>query len=250
MSDPNPKQDGSDKAETASPDALPSRARTREAEEGADLTDAPTLTDPEVSAANAAYQVRFKRVDELVPYARNSRTHSDAQIAQLAASMVEFGFVGAIIADEKGIVAGHGRVMAARKLYGAGQTLKAPNGTAIPKGCVPWVDCTGWSEAKRKAYIIADNQLAANAGWNDELLRLEVGELAAMDFNLDLLGFDAKTLKDLIAPADTEAPESEAEGDADDDPARIINCPKCGHDFSVLEQMTTQAKRRKPKKAA
>lgn len=181
---------------------LPSRARTRAREAG--LTDAPTLTDPEVSAANAAYQVRFRRVEELAFYPRNARTHSDAQVAQIMASIRAFGFVGAIIADEKGIVAGHGRVMAARKLYEAGERLKAPNGTPIPAGCVPWVDCTGWSDADRRAYILADNQLAANAGWDQELLKLEVGNLAAMDFNLDLLGFDPKVLEGLLAPAGTE----------------------------------------------
>jgi hypothetical protein len=95
-------------------------------------------------------------IGDLTPYARNARTHSDEQVAQIAASIIEFGFVGAVIADERGIVAGHGRVMAATKLYGQGKRLKAPNGTLIPKGCVPWVDCTGWSEAQRKAYILTD----------------------------------------------------------------------------------------------
>lgn len=187
----------------SAPKPLPSRARVREAGD-ADLIDAPTLTDPEVSAANAAYQVRFKRIDDLIGYARNARTHSDAQVAQLMASIVQWGFVGAIIADEKGIVAGHGRVMAARKLYAAGHTLKAPNGTPIPKGCVPWVDCTGWSDGDRRAYILADNQLAANAGWDNDLLKLELSELQAMDFNLDLIGFDANVLDGLLAPEGTE----------------------------------------------
>lgn len=250
MTNPNPKQDGSDKAETDVAQSLPSRAHAREGEEPSDLTDAPTLTDAEVSAANAAYQVRFKRVDDLVGYARNARTHSDAQVAQLMASIVQWGFVGAIIADEKGIVAGHGRVMAARKLYAAGLTIKAPNGTPIPKGCVPWVDCTGWSEADRRAYILADNQLAANAGWDNDLLKLELGDLAAMDFNLDLTGFDSKALDAIMSPASDDAPAASDEAEPSDDESRIINCPNCNHPFSVLEQMTTQAKRRRPKKAA
>lgn len=245
MTDQNPKRDGSDKAETDAAQPLPSRAREREAKEPSDLTDAPTLTDAEVSAANAAYQVRFKRVDELVGYARNARTHSDAQVAQLMASIVQWGFVGAIIADEKGIVAGHGRVMAARKLYAAGLTIKAPNGTPIPKGCVPWVDCTGWSEADRRAYILADNQLAANAGWDNELLKLELGDLAVMDFNLDLTGFDSGAIDAMFK---SEA----AEGEGDDEPAldepeapTVIHCPKCAHQFSVLEEKPAKGKRRK-----
>lgn len=214
------------------------------------MTEDPTLTDTEVSAANAAYQVRFKPAGDLVPYARNARTHSDAQVAQIMASIVEFGFVGAIIADEKGIVAGHGRVMAARKLYAAGHTLKAPNGTPIPKGCVPWVDCTGWTEAQRKAFVIWDNRSAELAGWNNDLLRIEFDDLKALDFNLDLTGFDGKALGAIMKGDTAEDAPADAEAEDANDESRIINCPKCGHDFSVLEQMTTSAKRRKPKKAA
>lgn len=232
------------KAESeASTEALPSHAHARAGE-----TDAPTLTDAEVSAANAAYQVRFKRVDDLVAYARNSRTHSAAQVEQLAASMVEFGFVGAILADEKGIVAGHGRVMAARKLYEAGKRLKAPNGALIPAGCVPWVDCTGWTEAQRKAFVIWDNRSAELAGWDRDMLRIEFDDLKALDFNLDLTGFDSGAI-------DAMFKSEEGGADADDEPAvdepeapTVIQCPSCQHKFSVLKEV--DAKKGKRKKAA
>ncbi len=238
-----PKEKQTAKAD-ASTEALPSHAHARAGE-----SDAPTLTDAEVSAANAAYQVRFKRVDELVPYARNSRTHSDAQVAQLAASMVEFGFVGAILADEKGIVAGHGRVMAARTLYSAGKRLKAPNGALIPAGCVPWVDCTGWTDAQRKAFVIWDNRSAELAGWNNDLLRIEFDDLKALDFNLDLTGFDSGAIDTLFKTEAGSAPDADADPAIDEPEApTIIQCPACQHQFSVLKEV--DAKKGKRKKAA
>ncbi len=240
MTQPKQKPEVEGEASTAS---LPSHAHAR-----AGKSDA-TLTDAEVSAANAAYQVRFKRVDDLVAYARNSRTHSDAQVAQLAASMVEFGFVGAILADEKGIVAGHGRVMAARQLYAAGKRLKAPNGALIPAGCVPWVDCTGWTEAQRKAFVIWDNRSAELAGWDRDMLRIEFDDLKALDFNLDLTGFDPGAI-------DAMFKSEEGGADADDEPAidepeapTVIQCPSCQHQFSVLKEVDAK-KPAKRKKAA
>lgn len=250
MTQPKPKLDGSDKGESGVAQPLPSRAHAREGGDAPDLTEAPTLTDAEVSAANAAYQVRFKRVDELVPYARNSRTHSDEQVAQLAASMVEFGFVGSILADDKGIVAGHGRVMAARQLYAAGKRLKAPNGALIPKGCVPWVDCTGWTDAQRKAFVIWDNRSAELAGWNRDLLRIEFDDLAALDFNLDLTGFDAGAIDALFKTEEASTPEADADPALDEPEApTVIQCPSCQHQFSVLKEVDAK-KPSKRKKAA
>src|SRR5690554_4204074 len=99
-------------------------------------------------------------VDSLIPYARNSRTHSDEQVAQIAASIKEFGFLNPIIIDgSNGIIAGHGRVMAAKQL-----NLKE----------LPCIEVSHLSDAQRKAYVIADNKLALNAGWDDEMLRIEL----------------------------------------------------------------------------
>jgi site-specific DNA-methyltransferase (adenine-specific) len=111
----------------------------------------------------------------LIPYARNSRTHSEEQVTQIAASIKEFGFLNPVIIDgEKGIIAGHGRVMAAKKL---GMTE------------LPAVEASHLTDAQRRAYIIADNKLALNAGWDDEMLRVEFAELTEAGFDLDLTGF-------------------------------------------------------------
>ena len=123
-----------------------------------------------------ADKVERRPISELIPYARNSRTHSDAQVAQIAASIREWGWTMPILVDEDGnVIVGHGRIMAAQKL-----------GIAD----VPCMTATGWSEAKRRAYVIADNKLALNAGWDDEMLRVEFGELRDLDFDLSLTGFD------------------------------------------------------------
>ena len=116
------------------------------------------------------------KIDKLIPYARNSRTHSDAQVAQIAASIKEFGFTNPVLIDETGsIIAGHGRVMAARKL-------------AITD--VPSIRLTHLTEAQKKAYVIADNKLALNAGWDNEMLALELAEIGELGFDLELIGFD------------------------------------------------------------
>ena len=128
------------------------------------------------------------KIDKLIPYARNSRTHSDAQVAQIAASIKEFGFTNPVLIDETGsIIAGHGRVMAARKL-------------AIAD--VPSIRLTHLTEAQKKAYIIADNKLALNAGWDDEMLAVELADLKDMGFDLDLIGFSTDEIKLLFGNLD------------------------------------------------
>jgi ParB-like chromosome segregation protein Spo0J len=122
-----------------------------------------------------------RKVNELIPYINNSRTHSDAQIGQIAASIREFGWTNPILIDgENGIIAGHGRLKAAM-LLGMEE--------------VPVIELSHLSETQKKAYIIADNKLAMNAGWDMELLKLEISELEDKDFNLDLLGFDPSELQ-------------------------------------------------------
>ena len=124
------------------------------------------------------------KLDALIPYARNSRTHSDAQVAQIAASIKEFGFTNPVLIDETGnIIAGHGRVMAARKL-------------AISD--VPSIRLTHLTEAQKKAYVIADNKLALNAGWDDEMLAVELTDLKDMGFDLDLTGFSTDEIEALL----------------------------------------------------
>jgi hypothetical protein len=114
-------------------------------------------------------------IDKLIPYARNARTHTSAQIDQIAASIREWGWTNPVLVDEGGtIIAGHGRVLAARKL----DITQVPVMVAI-----------GWSEAQRRAYVIADNKLALGAGWDEALLRLEIEDLAELGFDLPLIGF-------------------------------------------------------------
>lgn len=130
-------------------------------------------------------EVTYRLIESLIPYARNSRTHSDAQVAQIAASIREFGWTNPVLIDaDGGIIAGHGRVMAGRKLG----IKEAP--------CIVLDNLT---DAKRRAYVIADNKLALNAGWDVELLKIELGDLKNLDFDLSLTGFDPGELANLLA---------------------------------------------------
>lgn len=142
-----------------------------------------------------ADKVERRAVADLIPYARNARTHSEAQVAQIAASIREWGWTVPVLVDEAGtIIAGHGRVLAAQKLG---------------LDTVPVMVAAGWSEAQTRAYVLADNQLALNAGWDQELLKIELGDLEASGFDLGLIGFDG--LPDLVgiaAEADEAGPGS------------------------------------------
>lgn len=140
-------------------------------------------------------QIEYKKADSLIPYANNSRTHSDAQVAQVAASIREFGFTNPILIDERnGIIAGHGRLMAANKL-GLDE--------------VPTIMLNGLSDAQRKAYVIADNKLALNSSWDMDLLKLELESLSELNLDLSLLGFDEIELADMFddSNADVELKE-------------------------------------------
>jgi DNA modification methylase len=135
-------------------------------------------------------KLEWRQVTDLIPYAKNSRTHSDEQVAQIAASIKEFGWTNPILVDgENGIIAGHGRLLAARKL---GHTQ------------VPVIELTGLTDLQKKAYVIADNKLALNAGWDNDLLTLEIKELTDEGFDTSLLGFDADELDALLEPEQVE----------------------------------------------
>jgi site-specific DNA-methyltransferase (adenine-specific) len=134
-------------------------------------------------------QIKEVAVDKLIPYAKNSRTHSPEQVGQIAASIKEFGFRNPILVDGVGIIAGHGRLMAAQKL-------------GLDK--VPTIDCSDMTESQKKAYIIADNKLAMNAGWDTAMLSIEMKDLEDEGFDLALLGFDDKELNALLEPEVSE----------------------------------------------
>lgn len=132
----------------------------------------------------AAAQLEHLPLAALTPYAKNARTHSAAQLAQLVASLQQFGFTNPILIDAQGgIIAGHGRFLAAQQL-----------GLAT----VPCLRLAHLSEVQKRAYILADNRLALNAGWDESLLGLELAALQLDDFNLDLIGFDAEELAGLL----------------------------------------------------
>jgi hypothetical protein len=136
-------------------------------------------------------EIQYKATEDLIPYARNSRTHSAEQVAQIAASIREFGWTNPILIDgENGIIAGHGRVLAAHKL---GETQ------------VPTIELSHMSDTQKRAYIIADNKLALNAGWDDEMLALELRALGNLGFDINLIGFSAEELKSLMDIAEADA---------------------------------------------
>jgi hypothetical protein len=133
-------------------------------------------------------KIRYQPLDALIPYARNSRTHSDAQVAQIAASIREFGWTNPVLVDgDRGIIAGHGRVLAARKL-------------GIKE--VPTIELRHLSEAQRRAYVMADNALALAAGWDASMLRAELLDLQDADFDLSLIGFSEDELAAFMASQD------------------------------------------------
>ena len=146
------------------------------------------------------------RVGDLTPYARNARTHSDEQVAQIAASIKEFGWTNPILVDADGvIIAGHGRTMAAQRLG-----MKE----------VPCLRLSHLTEAQKRAYVIADNKLALNAGWDGEMLSVEFSDLEEMGFDLDLTGFDAAEIDALF-----DLPDSELEKGLSENYSRKIEAP-------------------------
>lgn len=145
-------------------------------------------TEPIANPGAMARHIEMWLIDKLIPWARNPRTHSDAQVAQIAASIDEFGFNNPILVDTKaGIIAGHGRLLAARKL-----NLRE----------VPVIVLDHLSESQKRAYIIADNQLALNAGWDEDLLRTELAALQEENFDVSLIGFEDEELARLLAAQD------------------------------------------------
>ena len=165
------------------------------------------------------YDQRVVAVADLIPYALNSRTHSDEQVAQLAASIREFGFTSPILVDEKNnLIAGHGRLLAARK-------LKLEN--------VPAVVVTGLDNRKRRALVIADNKLALNAGWDEEALRIELEDLAG-DFG-ELMGFSEDELVARLSIPDFAPGSEDDQGKLDELSPKMVTCPHCQIEWDLRE---------------
>jgi ParB-like chromosome segregation protein Spo0J len=154
---------------------------------------------------------------DLIPYARNSRTHSDEQVAQIAASIREFGFCNPVLIDAQNtIIAGHGRVLAAGRMK-----LES----------VPCLRLTHLTDAQRRAYVIADNRIALSSGWDAELLANELSDLHADEFDMALLGFDADELSTLMGFVPDFQPGTEDDQGRLDEKAKIT-CPECKHEFT------------------
>lgn len=170
-------------------------------------------------------QIEYVEASKLIPYINNSRTHSEQQIQQVAASIKEFGFTNPILIDEeKGIIAGHGRLLAAQKLG---------------METVPTITLSGLSEAQRKAYIIADNKLALNSGWNDDLLKVELEHLASADFDLSLLGWDVlPDFKDAIDYSILDDDDLDGELESmTDDVKKAIQIEFEAHDYEEAQEV-------------
>lgn len=161
------------------------------------------------------------KIDSLVPYKNNSRTHSDKQIGQLAKSISEFGFVGAIVTRNGVIAKGHGCTAAIKRLIDAGEKIypapgKAAGAKPFPVNKIPAINASGWTDAQFRAYVIADNKLALNADWDMNLVRVELDDLRLNDFDLDTIGFSGRELNNLFDLGDlgkTNASKPEEELD-------------------------------------
>jgi ParB-like chromosome segregation protein Spo0J len=163
-------------------------------------------------------QIEQILTSDLIPYARNARTHSDEQIGQIAASIREFGFCNPVLIDaENTIIAGHGRVLAAGRMK-----LET----------VPCLRLTHLTDAQRRAYVIADNRIALSSGWDSELLANELSDLHADEFDMALLGFDADELSTLMGISPDFQPGTEDDQGRLDEKAKTT-CPECGHQFTA-----------------
>ncbi len=169
-------------------------------------------------------QIEQVAVADLLPYARNSRTHSEAQIEKIAKSIREFGFTNPILAADDGeIIAGHGRLVAARKMG-----LKT----------VPVIRLSHLTAAQRRAYVIADNRLALDAGWDEEMLRLEIGDLGDQ-IDLTLTGFTVDELSGLVLPDET--PSSASEKEEGETKKQMVCCPRCANEFDARKHKAVRS---------
>lgn len=153
------------------------------------------------------FKIDLRKASSLKPYTNNARTHSTEQIAQLASLIESVGFTNPIIADEQGIIAGHGRLAAAQKIYAEGGKIFGPGKRfELPAGSVPVIDGSGMSEDQRRMYVLADNQSAMNADWDAALVGLEIGKLEDPGM-LDLIGFDDDQLLEFRPEALQKLPD-------------------------------------------
>lgn len=194
-------------------------------------------------------RVQLRPVSELRPFEQNARIHNPTAVSRLVKIIREIGWTNPILIDVDGIIAGHKRRLAAMENYGRGGTIAVPGGQELPTGMVPVIDVSGWSEAQRRAYIIADNQTTLESQWDGETLRLELSWLEGSGFDMSLTGFDG----DALAAALGVTPDGKELGDPDAIPevdeskpavtspgdiwllGAYFECEKCGKHFSYEE---------------
>lgn len=170
------------------------------------------------------HKIVFKKTDELIPYINNSRTHSDEQVLQICASIQEFGFNNPILIDgDNGLIAGHGRLMAAKKLL---------------LDTVPCIELSHLSPAQKKAYIIADNQISLNSGWDLEKLSLEIEAIGELDFDLSLLGFADDFLAELFDEPSQENDQPPNSEELNEIFNLLITCDNENHQKALYEELT------------
>jgi ParB-like chromosome segregation protein Spo0J len=166
-------------------------------------------------------QIEYIETGKLIPYARNSRTHSDDQVQQIMGSIKEFGFTNPVLVDGDGvIIAGHGRTMAAQRLG-----MKE----------VPCLRLSHLTEAQKRAYVIADNKLALNAGWDTELLIVELRDLSSESFDLSTTGFTDTELEIYLSDADFSPGTEADQGQLDQLEPKFVTCPHCNIKFDLRE---------------
>lgn len=162
-------------------------------------------------------RIKYVKPDTLRPYENNARVHSDEQVAQIARSIEEFGFTNPIlISDDQSVIAGHGRLEAA-KIVGMDK--------------VPTITLSGLTEEKKRALILADNQIALGSTWDEETLLVELNDLRSLDVDVSTLGFDEEMIAAL--EADFSPASIEDQGRIDEVRVKVATCPKCGNVFDV-----------------
>lgn len=176
--------------------------------------------------------VDLRPLEDLAPYAQNARKHTPAAINRLVKIIEDMGWTSPILVDVDGIVAGHKRRLAALAIYEKGGTIKLPGGQELPVGTVPVLDVTGWTEAQRRAYVIADNQTTMESEWDEGVLRLELSWLQGTgEIDMALTGFDGAALaKALAAPQQATPPDEFPEFGENIETEHC--CPKCGYKWS------------------
>lgn len=160
-----------------------------------------------------------KNIYDLIPYINNSRTHNENQVNQIASSIKEFGFTNPVLIDEKnGVIAGHGRIMAAQKLE---------------MEEIPCIVLEGLTEAQKKAYVIADNKMALNSGWDETLLKLELENLKELDFDLGLTGFEDFEIDHLLNDEEINLDDFFEDSEPKEKEKKTMICPHCGEEIEL-----------------